>query len=326
MLNGHDPAPGDWHPDDVASAWIRASTDQTDAVGEDGPQGADVQRAGSRPAGPGIVRLDSIEDTSPPPPLLGWIAPEPGSITIVSGDGGSGKGTFAAWLCATLTRTGGSVLVIDAEGHPREWRRRVADLGGDAAAVAYWEHPGGDLELDDYSGLFDLVIVDSAAYFWPDGERWADAPVRMQQQAKVAGVPLLVIAHKPKGGGTHAYGSVFWANAARLHVEMADSALVVRKVNDLMGLEKGDRWEVELEKDDRGRIVRYSVRPDDGHEGDVDRRLREYLASWRSKDDVAQHMGWGKRTAQQHLNRMLGVEVMQQDHQSPRLWRVAASD
>ena len=213
-------------------------------------------------------------------------------------------------------------MVIDAEGHPREWRRRVEDLGGDVSQVAYWEHPGGELVLDDYTGLMDMVVVDSAAYFWPGTDDWAAAAVAMQGQAKVAGVPVVVIAHKPKSQPKgHAYGSVFWGNASRINLELADGVLEVVKLNDLLGMEKGHRWDLTLEKDGHGRITTYTVEEAVDEES-PEHRLRAYLSEWRTKQDVMDYLGVGASTAQRMLNAALGLETSQPSPQEPKRWRV----
>lgn len=144
-------------------------------------------------------------------------------------------------------------MIIDAEGHPGEWARRVEGLGGDRSQVAYWQHMGGALVLEDYSGLVDMIVVDSAAYFTgEDGhDEWAAPALALQRQAVAAGVPMLVLAHVSKSQPEKAYGSGYWHNVPRAsyHLSMDGSGLrtlACKKATDLAGLDVGMTWDVEL--------------------------------------------------------------------------------
>lgn len=199
----------------------------------------------------GWYDLAHVPTAEADPPLHGFVASEPGSLTIAWGDGGAGKGTFAAWLSSEVIAEGGHVGIIDAEGHPREWARRLTGLLGRQlrpAEAHIWHPESGLVELEDSRGLVDLLVVDSAGYFTGDGshhDEWARSATWMQQQARAAGVPMLVLAHSPNGQD-RIYGSRYWHNAARVSLQLKQEQELVtitcHKATDQPGLRKGQEW------------------------------------------------------------------------------------
>ncbi len=321
-LNGHDPDPGTWHDDDLgAFFWSGTGPTPRGEQAAHGPSGARMASAH------GWTDLADIEDSDPEPSLVGLVAAEPGALTIAFGDGGQGKGTFSSEVVARVVAGGGMVGIVDAEGHPREWRRRLRDLMHDDPepwAVSYWQHPGGELDLESVAGIFSLVVVDSAAYFRgrpEDHDEWAAAATHLQAQAVLAACPVLVLAHTSKATPGRAYGSTFWHNAARLTLEVTHEAVTCRKANDIADWWTGRTLAVDFAKDDHGRIERYTLT--ETVEETTEHKLRAYLEEWRTKDDVAEYMGVGARTAQTMLNGTLGLETMQADARSQKRWRVA---
>lgn len=236
------------------------TTDGPDRARGDGPpvweDGADLGRGGevlddSARLPDVIVRGDRITITPPVPPILSFIHPDPGAMTVLFGDGAAGKGTFAAWIVAQATAEGRKVLVLDAEGHRMEWARRVTALGGVGRRWVHWNHPIGVPRLDDYSGRFDLVVLDSAAYFATDDDALmgASGATRLQEALSVTRIPALVIAHVTKGADADKpYGSVFWHNTARVTLRLTDDGtrrtLRCFKATDVLGMHKGDSWDV----------------------------------------------------------------------------------
>lgn len=202
------------------------------------------------------VPLGTIPLTDPLPAFLGYLAPEPGDLTILYGDGGAGKGTLASYWAAQVTRDGGRVLIIDGEDHPTQWRRRVEEHGGDKDLVDYWPHAGGEADVENYADKFALVIMDSAAYFMPQGvDMWSpEGAVYFQRLAKRMGTHVLLLGHTSKTT-PGPYGSVYFRNAPTVALGLTrDDAedvvtLHVSKANDVGGLDQGMRWTVSL--DDR---------------------------------------------------------------------------
>jgi hypothetical protein len=146
-------------------------------------------------------------------------------------------------------------MVLDAEGHPQEWLRRLEGLGAELERVWWVGHRGGAIDPQDYAAAgFGLVVVDSAAYFTPQGaEPWGpDAATALQEAAKASGVPWLVLAHHAKGSDSRkAYGSVYWHNVPRVSLGLVDDdgtkTLTCHKATDVEGLVKGQAWRVDVE-------------------------------------------------------------------------------
>lgn len=218
-----------------------------------GPGDADV--ADSAYIRSPVVRGDQIDIGEPPYPYLDLIHPEPGAMTVLFGDGSAGKGTLAAWIVARATAQGDTVLIYDAEGHPREWARRIAGFGGVMRRWIHWSHPIGLPQ--DYDGKVDLVVLDSAAYFTvgDDAMMGSEGATRLQAALAAKRTPALVIAHVSKGIDTDKpYGSVFWHNAARVTLRLSEvegrRQLKCFKATDLVGLHKGDTWDVAVDYDE----------------------------------------------------------------------------
>jgi hypothetical protein len=109
-----------------------------------------------------------------PEPLVDDFA-HPSAHTILYGPNGKGKGVFAAWKIAARTHAGETVLILDYEGHPGEWRSRLEDLGADMTKVylalpfgmeggllkgAIWEQQDAIRDEADRVGA-DWLYVDS---------------------------------------------------------------------------------------------------------------------------------------------------------------------
>jgi hypothetical protein len=181
----------------------------------------------------GARPLTDVPRGAPPPLLLGKL--DPTGHTILFGEGGVGKGTTAAWWIVQLTRLGHRVLVVDYEGHPEEWSRRIFALGG-ADAVAsvihvaplspQWTGERGPIwvQQDDLRMIADqtactYVVVDSivpACTGTDVGSGATDAPSLYRAAVEHIARPVLSIAHVTKEGGSrYPFGSVFWHNLAR---------------------------------------------------------------------------------------------------------------
>lgn len=102
----------------------------------------------------------------PPPQLVGELL-TPEGPTVLYGPGGTGKGVTACWLILRLVRSGHVVMVLDFEGHEREWGSRLRGLGAtdvELARIHYrapfgadWTAPTGAL-----ADVADAVRADAA--------------------------------------------------------------------------------------------------------------------------------------------------------------------
>ena len=209
------------------------------------PEGEVIGRLGAR-------LLSEITTAPAPPTLLGRLDPE--GPTVLFGEGGVGKGIMAASWIVGLVGLDHRVLLVDYEGHPGEWARRVNGLGGAEAreAVMYvapagpnwqgkrgplWSHADDLRELATEHGA-TFVVVDSAV-----PACGATDPLKPEAAGQYAagleriGRPSRTLAHVTKAGdGRMPFGSAFWHNLARVTWSLArdgDSLLLVnRKANN----------------------------------------------------------------------------------------------
>lgn len=273
----------------------------------------------------GLMHMADREPAPAQAPLAGLLAPEPGAMSVLFGDGGVGKGTLAAYLVAQLTRQGLSILLADSEGHYGEWWRRLVGFGANLAAVAWAPHPGGHLRLDLAPQGYDLVVVDSAGYFHGrEGDTWGGSVATMMQAEAVAyGAPMLVLAHVSKAGADSgkAYGTGYWHNAPRVTLELAERNGVVelecRKANDVLGMAKGQRWTATLDLDLTTMVPKgYTLEP-------VDRlaildtydRVVTILGdgAWHTRRELAERTGASLASVDRALGKLRGAGVPLQE-------------
>jgi hypothetical protein len=212
---------------------------------------------------PGEIRAAMAKAQTAPEPLLSPMADvvegttrelllgrlEPDDHTILFGDGSVGKGVYAAWLAARLTREVHlRVAVIDYEGHARyEWKPRLRQFGADLGLVLVaqpqprpiWEV--ADQLADEMAEHgTDYAIVDSVTYACMGQE--VEKSVTAARYSVAIGelhLPVLSLAHTTKADADpqHPFGSVFWSNGARLTIGMSKTddgesrLLKVKKVN-----------------------------------------------------------------------------------------------
>ena len=194
-----------------------------------------LRRAGIARLG---ARLLSDISTAPAEPtLLDRLDPE--GPTVLFGEGGVGKGVVAASWIVGLVGLGHRVLLVDYEGHPGEWARRVGTLGGRdvAESVLYvmpagpaWQGVRGPLwaQADDLRALATehgatYIVVDSAV-----PACGATDPLKPEAACQYAmgleriGRPSLTVAHVTKAGdGKMPFGSAFWHNLTRVTWSLA---------------------------------------------------------------------------------------------------------
>jgi hypothetical protein len=188
------------------------------------------------PAGdqsPSWRTLADISDEPPKDLLLGMLDPD--GRTLLYAAPGVGKGSTGAWCAIELQKAGLRVAIYDAERRPREWARRVSGLGGDRAAIVYfdpadlgakyagvpiWDAIGRIADVVRESAS-DVLIVDSIMPSLNLEERRLlnDPSVPFAYDAALASLarPALSFAHPPKGQPEgEPFGSFAWVAAHRL--------------------------------------------------------------------------------------------------------------
>lgn len=243
-INGHDPEPGHWHPDDVAAAWLYTGTDATDGARDDLPPRDDVPSHGETGAG-GDEAVDIFEPgttvTVPAvrPPAFGRVADYPGALTLIYGHPKTGKGIYSADLAAKYTQAGLNVAVLDYENNPQEWVNRLHWFGADPKRWAY--RVPHKLGVDDVSIValrhvirdylelneIDLLIIDSVLYALSEvgeNEYSPKAPMALARAIETFPCPVWGLAHArtSKDGGI--FGSNYWRASARMTWHLTNEA------------------------------------------------------------------------------------------------------
>ena len=170
---------------------------------------------------PDIVPLATIPTDPPPPLLIDRLDPE--GHTILYGTGGIGKGALACSWIARLVAEGHRVLILDYEGHPGEWARRIGSLDPSAAAGVSYLAPIGPLRsvadaIAYEADALDItyVVVDSAVMACGDDPMKPDAARSYGEGVIRLGRPVLTLAHVTKlDDARYPFGSIFWHNLAR---------------------------------------------------------------------------------------------------------------
>lgn len=156
---------------------------------------------------------------------------------VIYGRGGTGKGMVTCWLVRRLVRAGHVVMIVDFEGHEREWGSRLRGLGltdDELARVHYrapfgsdWTMPTGALSVvaelirTDAERLgVTYLIVDSYSVATSNGDTMGGEAAAREYFSALAriGLPSLTIAHVRGDSGRfpdRPFGSVFVHNLAR---------------------------------------------------------------------------------------------------------------
>lgn len=240
-VNGHDPDPGYWHPEDLAAAWLYASTDASDREGADSAAGDDVPPegdTGTRHDGPAIQPVESIEAPAVQAPLVGRIAPYPGALTLLYGEPAAGKSYAALGWAQRVIAGGGRVLVMDYEHDAMAWKHRARDIG--LPEGLWYMDPMGvpitERRTFDASTVegFDLVVVDSVLMaLGAMGENeWSPSNVLDFRHAVESWpCPVLGLAHQgPRSSGGGVFGSKYWTALAGVIWHMTNEANEGRRI------------------------------------------------------------------------------------------------
>ncbi len=179
--------------------------------------------------------LDLRHGTPPDQLADPFLTPE--GPTVIYARGGTGKGMIACWLAIRLVRAGYIVMVIDFEGHEREWGSRLRGLGAtdDELSQVHYRAPFGadwtagtgplskvaGLIRDDAQALgVTYLIVDSYSVATSNGDTMGGEAAAREYFSALAmiGLPSLTIAHVRGDSGKfpeRPFGSVFVHNLAR---------------------------------------------------------------------------------------------------------------
>lgn len=175
---------------------------------------------------------------SAPPPQMADPFLTPEGATILYAKGGTGKGMVACWMVSRLVRNGLTVMVLDYEGHEREWGFRLRGLGLDdeqLRRIHYrapyaddsWKAQEGPLTTvaalvrDDCKRLgVQYLVIDSYTVATTDGDSMGGQAAAQEYFNALAmiGLPSLTIAHVAGNAGrfpVKPFGSVFVHNLAR---------------------------------------------------------------------------------------------------------------
>lgn len=186
----------------------------------------------------GIGRRTAVDlPYGPPPPQLAGEFLTPEGPTVLYGPGGVGKGITACYLALLLVRSGHVVMILDYEGHEREWGSRLRGLGAseeELAKIHYrapfgadWSAPTGALEAvadavrEDAARLgVTYLMIDSYSVATSSGDALGGQEAAKEYASALTriGLPSLTIAHVT-GNATkwpdRPFGSVFVHNLAR---------------------------------------------------------------------------------------------------------------
>lgn len=200
------------------------------------------------PATDRSVPLSSISTDPPAPMLIERL--DPLGHTILYGTGGVGKGALACEWVARLVRDGHRVLIVDYEGHPEEWSRRIGSLAPDVHATDAVRHlaPAHPVaraapEIARTCELYELdyLVIDSAVMGCGADPLKPEAAAAYAAGLVKIGRPALSLAHVTKvDDPRYPFGSVFWHNLARMTWSLtgdeAEILLRHRKHNNYAGL------------------------------------------------------------------------------------------
>lgn len=173
---------------------------------------------------------------APPDQLVEpFLTPE--DATIIYGPGGVGKGVICCWLIKRLVEAAHVVLLVDFEGHEREWGSRLRGLGladEQLERIHYrapfgldWEAERGS--LDDVADLLRIerhrldatyLVVDSYSVATSNGDAMGGKQAAQEYFTALTriGLPSTTIAHVRGDGGRFPdkpFGSVHVHNMAR---------------------------------------------------------------------------------------------------------------
>lgn len=199
------------------------------------PSGWDDFFRASKPSIGSRTAADLLSDGAPDQLAGVFLTPE--GPTILFGRGGTGKGVLACWFTKQLVEAGHVVMLLDYEGHEREWGSRLRGFGlteDQLHQVHYrapyapdWTAQAGALSVvadavrEDCEHLgVSYLIVDSYSVATSNGDTMGGEQAAREYFTGLSriGRPSLTIAHVAGSSERFAdrpFGSVFVHNLAR---------------------------------------------------------------------------------------------------------------
>lgn len=165
--------------------------------------------------------------------------------SIIFGNGGTGKSLIALWLSGQLGARGYNVLWCDWELDGGDHAKRFIELFDDdrSGNVHYLRCDASIGALADRIRTevqrldIDIVVVDSIAFAIDGSASDVDAARAFYQSLRAIGsVGSILIAHESRNtDGESPFGSVFWANGARLtwHIQNVDRTSTNKPMNGM---------------------------------------------------------------------------------------------
>ncbi len=220
----------------AAETWRLGLLDSVERAGYGSPTAYLEAVTGDRAATIGARTALDLRHGTPPPQLAGEFLTAEGPCVLYA-RGGTGKGMLACWFALRLVRAGHVVMIVDYEGHEREWGSRLRGLGAtddELGRIHYrapfgsdWTAPTGSLAAvadairDDAERLgVTYIIVDSYSVATSNGDTMGGEAAAREYFGGLAriGLPSLTIAHVRGDSGKfpeRPFGSVFVHNLAR---------------------------------------------------------------------------------------------------------------
>ena len=200
------------------------------------------------PAPDRSVALDTISTAPAPPMLIERL--DPLGHTILYGTGGVGKGSLASSWIVQLVRDGHRVMILDYEGHPEEWSRRIGSLdrGVHTSGMVRHlvptkpiHHATDEIRTSCDTHESDYIVVDSAVMACGADPLKPEAAAMYSAAVLTVGRPVLTLAHVTKTDDSrYPFGSIFWHNLARMTWSLTgdegETLLKHRKHNNYEGL------------------------------------------------------------------------------------------
>ncbi len=188
----------------------------------------------------GRIELCSVDDVKPVTYLYYPFVME-NVPNMVYGFGGTGKTTFATWLCSELAKKGLTALYLDWENNKRKVISTFVKIAGEGFYLPYMScknHISQEIDtiisaIEEYersNGKIDLAIIDSAGLACGGKElNSASTATDFYNHISLLGITTLIIHHTSKDKedveNKSSYGTIYFENPARNIFELTQESL-----------------------------------------------------------------------------------------------------